>query len=308
MTTTKKATKKAAPRKKSLPTSEKIRTALKHKPYRMLQTRRLDTGNVGLNAVFGDHKTGIRVPSIIELSGQPSSGKSVIATDIGAVAQADGFIVGLLDFEQSFDEKWSTTRGLKCGPDEEQFSLFQPYLGTVGTEKEPHLITGEELLKEAEHWMKAVRVVDRHPFLILDSVASIMPEGAAEDEIDDQNMRNDQALPKLMSRLMPRWIGIVASCGGVVIFINQLRQKPGIAFGDPWYSNGGNALPFYAHVRVRMRRRGKDSGKMRLGSDIIGIKGLMKNHKNKAGGVEGREIGYKIFNDGRAQFVKADRI
>ncbi len=170
------------------------------------------------------------------------------------------------------------------------------------------MITGEELLKEAEHWMKAVRVANRKPFLILDSVASIMPEGASTDEIDDQNMRNDQALPKLMSRLMPRWIGVVASCSGVAIFINQLRQKPGIAFGDPWYSNGGNALPFFAHVRVRMRRKGKDSGKMRQGSDIVGIKGLMKNHKNKAGGVEGREIGYKIFNDGRAQFVKAERI
>ena len=299
---------KTTQRKKAIPTSEKIRAALKHKPYRLLEISRLDTGNVGTNAVFGDHKTGIRVPSIIELSGQPSSGKSVIATDLAAIAQSKGFIVGLLDFEQSFDEQWSTTRGLKCGPDEEQFTLLQPYLGTVGTEKEPHLITGEELLKEAEHWMLAVRAADLNPFLILDSVASIMPEGASGDEIDDQNMRNDQALPKLMSRLMPRWIGVVASCGGVAIFINQLRQRPGIAFGDPWYSNGGNALPFYAHVRVRMRRKGKDSGKMRSGSDIIGIKGLMKNHKNKAGGVEGREIGYKIFNDGRAEFVKADRI
>ena len=307
--------KKTTARRTRPASGDAIRRRLKHKPFQVGERGRLDTDNVGLNAVFGDHKTGIKVGSLIELSGQPSSGKSAIAMDLAACAQQNDFVVGWVDFEQSFEQppdadtsSWASRRGLECHSGSEVFELFQPYLGTIGREKEPRLITGGELLTEVEEWMAAVRRSGKRPFIVLDSVASILPDDVAETALPDQNMTHSMSLPKLMAKLTTRWIGRIASCSGIGVFINQLREKPGVLFGDPTYTPGGNSLPFYAHVRVRMRRKGSDSGKMRRGGEPIGIKGIMRNYKNKAGGVEGREIGYKIFFDGRSQFVKADRI
>lgn len=295
-----------ATRRKKL-TAETIRKGLGHSPFSVPDRGRFDTGNKGLNGIFGSYKLGgLRIPTCIELTGQPSSGKSVLAIDLGATAQRQDFFVLFIDFEQSFDPEWAESRGLL--QDEESFALFQPYLGKVGREREPRLITGEELLKEAETFMKELRKLNKRPFIILDSVAAILPEAVAGAEIDEQNRYTYTALSRLMSNLMPRWLGLIASCSGIGVFINQLREVPGVVYGDKWRSPGGNAVGFYSHIRVRMRRKGSDSGKMRDSGKIVGVKGIMTNKKNKAGGVEGAEIGYKIYFDGHSQFVKKESI
>ena len=290
---------------------EAIRARLKRVTFEQPPTYFLDVGD--LNVVFGDPNLGVPYGKIIELSGQSSHGKTALAIDTAAAAQEDGAGVIWVDLENSFDQPvlpntgcWYTRRGLKChAGDPKQkvkpahgFYLLRPYIAVFPGEKEPRLITGPELLQEAELLLRALIKSEAYPkyFLVIDSIAAIETDGEADQELSQRNMHTSMSVPKFMSQLMKRWVARMSSWHCIVFCINQLREKPG-GFGDPKYTPGGNAVPFYAHVRCRIRRAG--GGKIRSGGKMIGIKGIITNMKNKAGGQEGEQLGYKIYTDGR---------
>lgn len=277
-----------------------VRKKLQHMDFHRKAISFLDFGCKELNSVVGDEDRGLAYGKIVELSGLPSNGKSVLALDMLAAAQQDGALTFWVDVETSWDENWSARRGVDCS----RVNLIQPMVGTFGKQKEKRLSTAQELLEQAEETMALLhrRFPNRPMFGVVDSVAALLMEEEAEVGLTGQNMKSNMALPAMMSKILRRWIGLLQVYGGTVIFINQLRINP-MAWGDPYYTPGGQALPFYAHVRVRVHRMRK--ARLLKAGKLIGVKGVLKNLKNKAGGVEGSTCGYKIYFDGRSSFFPA---
>lgn len=281
----------------------KVRKTLRHVRFTWQPKRFLDTGSPELNAVLGDPEKGLAYGKILEISGRPSNGKSLLAMDLMAAAQADGAIGTWVDAENSYDAEWMQKRGV----DTEALNLVEPIVGTFGSAKETRLIAGEEMLEEAEHVMSLVhqKFPDHPQFMVVDSVAALLMEDEAAAGITGQNLNTTQALPKMLSKLCRRWVGLMQVYNCTTVFVNQLRDKP-MAWGDPSYSPGGNAIPFYAHIRVRIRRPSKS--RLMKNGKMVGIRGILRNDKNKAGGLEGAECGFKMYLDGRSKFVPKEDI
>lgn len=264
----------------------------------------LNTGNKQLNAVFGSRENGIPYGKIIEISGFESHGKTAEMLSLAALAQRDGAAVGILDLEQSWDPDWARQRGL----DPEKVYVFRPEIGLFDKEKEERMTTGEELFEEVELWMKNKHTEnpDGRIFLGIDSIAAVLVEEEASAGIQNQNMRTKVSLASFLSLLLRRWVAMVMGLNAMVVMVNQLRIAPG-QWGDPSYTPGGNAVKFYSAVRVRVRRKGK---KILKGGSPIGIKGVMSNYKNKAGGAsqEGARVGFKLYYNGKTKYVDADEI
>jgi recombination protein RecA len=280
---------------------ERVRKRLRHEPRSWQPKRWLDLGEA-LNPVLGDPQRGIPYGRIIEVSGESSHGKSAFALDLLAAAQNDGAFCVWVDFENSWDPEWASRRGVRT----EEVVVVQPIVGVFPGEKEPRLSTAEEVLAEAEavlaeHYKSAS---GQPQFLVLDSVASMLVEGEAEAGVVGQNMRTRLNLPMFLSGLLRRWIGLFQTFETTAILINQLRANP-MAWGDPYYTPGGKSLPFYAHSRVRMKRGAKGGRILRAGK-IVGIHGILRNDKNKIGGVEGAVCKFRIYFDGESEFTHAD--
>lgn len=280
-----------------------IRAHLKHKPVPWTPRRYLDTGSPELNAVIGNEEKGIAYGKLIEISGMSSSGKSALALDLLAAAQDDGAFTVWIDFENSWDPEWASRRGVKV----EEVCVIHPYVGTFGTEKESRLTSVQEMLEEAEATMSALKKADpeRPLFLVGDSVAAMLTEDEATGGLTGQNMKTQMSLPVMLSRLFRRWIGLLQSLDATAVFINQLRQNP-MAWGDPFYTPGGNALPFYAHIRIRLKRAKKP--RITKQGKMIGLKSILVNQKNKAGGLEQATCGFKMYQDGRSVFLPSNEI
>jgi len=280
---------------------ERVRQRLRHEPQSWQPRRWLDLGPV-LNPVLGDPQKGIPYGRIIEISGESSHGKSAFALDLVAAAQADGAACVWIDFENSWDAGWAKLRGVK--PDE--IAVIQPIVGLFPGEKEPRLSTAEELLAEAEGVMAEIYKSGegRPQFVVVDSVASMLVEGEAEAGVQGQSMKTRLNLPVFLSGLLRRWIGLLQTFEATAVMINQLRVNP-MSWGDPYYTPGGKALPFYAHSRVRMRR-GSKGGRILRGGQVVGIHGVMRNDKNKIGGVEGTCCKFKIYFDGESEFYEVE--
>jgi recombination protein RecA len=174
--------------------------------------------------------------------------------------------------------------------------------GKKSTKILKRLATAEELIEEAESVLEEVAGKDQRVVIVVDRVTAMLPEDQAAAGIANQSMKTEQALPKLLGYLLRRWVALLQEKNALAIFINQLRTKPGISFGDPDYTPGGNALPFYCHVRVRARRKGK---RLLKNGKPMGVQGVLVNVKNKAGGEEGAECGFALFWDGRSKFFNA---
>jgi recombination protein RecA len=264
----------------------------------------LDTGNELLNSVFGSKANGIPYGKIIEISGNESNGKTAIMLKIMAMAQKDGAKIGVLDLENSWDPDWAESLGLDAG----NVYIFRPEIGTFGTEKEERMTSAEELFDLAHHWIK--RMSEKNPngrmVLGIDSVAAIMTDEEAAAGIQDQNMRTKVSISAFLSLLLRRWVAVAANRNVLMVFINQIRMTPG-AWGNPETTPGGRALKHYAAIRVRMNRKGK---KILKEGKAIGIKGIMTNWKNKAGGGsrEGKTAGYKMYYKGVFKYVDAEEI
>ncbi len=290
---------------------ERIRHALGHFTLEWTPTEYLDTGFPDLNEVLGHRERGLTFGRIIEISGWESSAKTALALSLAALSQQQGASVLWLDPETSFDADWAKIRGMEITTDDEgqvvgpdSFTLIQPYVGNFGKDKMPRMATAQELCVEAEEVLAAKRKRFKKLILVLDSIPALLPEMEAEAGIEGANMRSNMELPMFLSRLLRRWIGLAQSYNCLIVLINQLRSKPDKY--NPDYTPGGNAVRFYSHVRVRIRRA--KGGVIKAKGKTTGMQGIITNVKNKSGSAERASVGFKLFFRGPLEFCDAAKL
>lgn len=211
----------------------------------------IPTGSIGLDYALG--VGGFPRGRIIEIYGPESSGKTTLAIHAIAQAQKQGGIAAIIDAEHAFDRFYAE----KLGVDTNNLLISQPD-------------NGEQALEIAEQLIRSSAI----DILVVDSVAALTPKGEIEGEMGDRNM-GLQA--RLMSQAMRKLTGAIARTNTTCIFINQLRDKIGSMFGPSETTTGGNALKFYASVRIDIR----SSSAIKDGDDVLGRHTKVKVTKNK---------------------------
>ena len=211
----------------------------------------IPTGSISLNYALG--VGGFPRGRIIEIYGPESSGKTTLALHAIAEAQKTGGIAAMIDAEHAFDRFYAE----KLGVDVNNLLIAQPD-------------NGEQALEIAEQLIRAAAV----DILVVDSVAALTPKGEIEGDMGERNV-GLQA--RLMSQAMRKLTGAIARTNTTCIFINQLREKIGVMFGPSETTTGGNALKFYASVRIDIR----SSSTIKDGDDILGRHTKVKVVKNK---------------------------
>lgn len=212
----------------------------------------ISTGSLGLDMALG--VGGIPRGRVIEIYGPESSGKTTLTMHCIAEAQKAGGLAAFIDAEHAFDKKYAE----KLGIDTENLLISQPD-------------NGEQALEIAEHLIRSGAI----DIIVIDSVAALVPKGELEGEMGESKM-GLQA--RLMSQALRKLTGAIHKTGCACIFINQLRDKIGVMFGSPETTTGGNALKFYASVRLDIRR----VGQIKEGADnILGNRTRVKVVKNK---------------------------
>ena len=211
----------------------------------------ISTGSVGLDAALG--VGGFPKGRIIEIYGPESSGKTTIAIHAIAEAQKAGGIAAFIDAEHAFDRSYAQ----KLGVDTENLLISQPD-------------NGEQALEITENLIRSGAI----DIIVIDSVAALTPKSEIEGEMGDSKM-GLQA--RLMSQALRKLTGTINKTNCCCIFINQLREKIGVMFGNPETTTGGNALKFYASVRLDIRR----IGQLKDGDSIFGNRVKVKVIKNK---------------------------
>ena len=211
----------------------------------------IPTGSIGLNLALG--VGGFPKGRIIEIYGPESSGKTTLAIHAMAEAQKQGGIAAIIDAEHAFDRFYAE----KLGVNVDDLLIAQPDSG------EQALDIADELIRSA--------AVD---LIVIDSVAALTPKAEIAGEMGD-NKVGLQA--RLMSQALRKMTASVNKTGTTVIFINQLREKIGVMFGNPETTTGGNALKFYASVRLDIRK----ASAIKDGDEIIGNQVRVKVIKNK---------------------------
>ena len=209
------------------------------------------TGSVGLNAALG--VGGYPRGRIIEIYGPESSGKTTLAIHAIAEAQKTGGIAAIIDAEHAFDRFYAQ----KLGVDIDNLLISQPDCG-------------EQALEIAEQLIRSSAI----DIIVIDSVAALTPKAEIEGEMGD-NKVGLQA--RLMSQALRKLTSAISKTKTPCIFINQLREKIGVMFGNPETTTGGNALKFYASVRLDIRR----VSQLKDGEDAIGNSVRVKVVKNK---------------------------
>ena len=211
----------------------------------------IPTGSVGLNAALG--VGGYPRGRIIEIYGPESSGKTTLAIHAIAEAQKMGGIAAIVDAEHAFDRFYAQ----KLGVDIDNLLISQPDCG-------------EQALEIAEQLIRSSAI----DIIVIDSVAALTPKAEIEGEMGD-NKVGLQA--RLMSQALRKLTSAISKTKTTCIFINQLREKIGVMFGNPETTTGGNALKFYASVRLDIRR----VSQLKDGEDAIGNQVRVKVVKNK---------------------------
>ena len=219
---------------------------------KVLDIPAISTGSLGLDMALGIG--GIPRGRVIEIYGPESSGKTTLTLHCIAEAQKAGGMAAFIDAEHAFDKNYAE----KLGIDTENLLISQPD-------------NGEQALEIAEHLIRSGAI----DIIVIDSVAALVPKGDLEGEMGESKM-GLQA--RLMSQALRKLTGAIHKTGCACIFINQLRDKIGVMFGSPETTTGGNALKFYASVRLDIRR----VGQMKDGPDnIMGNRTRVKVVKNK---------------------------
>lgn len=211
----------------------------------------ISTGSIGLDAALG--VGGLPKGRIVEIYGPESSGKTTIATHVIAEAQKKGGICAIIDAEHAFDSAYAQ----KLGVDVDNLLISQPDYGEQALEIADRLILSGAL-----------------DVVVIDSVAALVPKGELEGEMGDSKM-GLQA--RLMSQALRKLTATISKTNTVCIFINQLREKIGVMFGNPETTTGGNALKFYCSVRLDIRR----ISQIKDGDEAIGNRVKVKVVKNK---------------------------
>ena len=211
----------------------------------------ISTGSLGIDIALGIG--GMPKGRIIEIYGPESSGKTTLALSVIAQAQKKGGTCAFVDAEHALDPSYAK----KIGVDIENLLISQPD-------------AGEQALEIADTLVRSGAI----DVLVVDSVAALVPKAELEGEMGDSHM-GLQA--RLMSQALRKLTATVARSNTLIIFINQIRMKIGVMFGNPETTTGGNALKFYASVRIDIRRVGAIKDK----EDVIGSQTRVKIVKNK---------------------------
>lgn len=211
----------------------------------------IPTGSIALNAALG--VGGYPRGRVIEIYGPESSGKTTLAIHAIAEAQKAGGIAAIIDAEHAFDRFYAE----KLGVDVENLWISQPD-------------SGEQALEIADQLIRSSAV----DIVVIDSVAALTPKAELEGDMGDSKM-GLQA--RLMSQALRKLTATISKTNTTCIFINQLRDKIGVMFGNPETTTGGNALKFYASVRLDIRR----VSQLKDGDEIIGNQTRVKVVKNK---------------------------
>lgn len=211
----------------------------------------IPSGSIGLNYALG--VGGYPKGRIIEIYGPESSGKTTLAIHAIAEAQKAGGIAAIIDAEHAFDRFYAQ----KLGVNVNELLISQPD-------------NGEQALEIAEQLIRSAAI----DIIVIDSVAALTPKNEIEGEMGDRNM-GLQA--RLMSQAMRKLTGAISRTNTTCIFINQLREKIGVMFGPAETTTGGNALKFYASVRIDIRSRNP----IKDGDDVLGKRAYIKVVKNK---------------------------
>ncbi len=211
----------------------------------------ISTGSIGLDVALGIG--GLPKGRIVEIYGPESSGKTTLATHVIAEAQKKGGMCAFIDAEHAFD----STYAQKLGVDIDSLLISQPDYGEQALEIADRLILSGAL-----------------DVVVIDSVAALVPKGELEGEMGDSKMGLHA---RLMSQALRKLTATISKTNSCCIFINQLREKIGVMFGNPETTTGGNALKFYASVRLDIRRLTQ----IKDGDEIIGNHIKVKVVKNK---------------------------
>ena len=211
----------------------------------------ISTGSIGLDAALGIG--GFPRGRVIEIYGPEASGKTTLAIHAIAEAQKNGGIAAIIDAEHTFDRNYAE----KLGVDVQNLLISQPD-------------NGEQALEIADNLIRSGAI----DVIVIDSVAALTPKAEIEGEMGDSKM-GLQA--RLMSQALRKLTANISKTNTSCIFINQLRDKIGVMFGNPETTTGGNALKFYASVRVDIRK----TNQIKEGEEIIGSRTRVKIVKNK---------------------------
>ncbi|MEQ9290408.1 MAG: recombinase RecA [Cyclobacteriaceae bacterium] len=227
-------------------------SVMKLSDEKVLDIPSIPTGSLGLDIALGIG--GIPRGRVTEIYGPESSGKTTLTMHCIAEAQKKGGLAAFIDAEHAFDKTYAERLGI----DTENLLISQPD-------------NGEQALEIAEHLIRSGAI----DIIVIDSVAALVPKAELEGEMGDSKM-GLQA--RLMSQALRKLTGAINKTGCACIFINQLREKIGVMFGNPETTTGGNALKFYASVRLDIRRIGqiKESA-----DNVMGNRTRVKVVKNK---------------------------
>jgi len=227
-------------------------TVMKLSDEKVMDVPAISTGSIGLDIALGIG--GLPRGRVVEIYGPESSGKTTLTMHCIAEAQKAGGIAAFIDAEHAFDKAYAE----KLGIDTENLLISQPD-------------NGEQALEITEHLIRSGAI----DIIVIDSVAALVPKSELEGEMGESKM-GLQA--RLMSQALRKLTGTINKTGCLCIFINQLREKIGVMFGNPETTTGGNALKFYASVRLDIRRIGqiKESA-----DNITGNRTKVKVVKNK---------------------------
>ena len=211
----------------------------------------ISTGSLGLDLALG--VGGLPRGRIVEIYGPESSGKTTMCLEAVAQCQKSGGVCAFIDAENAFDPIYARKLGVKV----EDLLVSQPD-------------TGEQALEICDMLVRSGGV----DMVVIDSVAALVPRAEIEGEMGDSHV-GLQA--RLMSQALRKLTGNIKRTNTLVVFINQIRMKIGVMFGSPETTTGGNALKFYASVRLDIRR----TGQIKKGDDILGNETRIKVVKNK---------------------------
>jgi len=222
---------------------------MNEKPNQVIDS--ISTGSIGLDTALGIG--GLPRGRVVEIYGPESSGKTTLATHVIAEAQKRGGMCAIVDAEHAFDSSYAR----KLGVDVDNLLISQPDYGEQALEITDRLILSGAL-----------------DVVVVDSVAALVPKGELEGEMGDSKM-GLQA--RLMSQALRKLTATISKTNTICIFINQLREKIGVMFGNPETTTGGNALKFYASVRLDIRR----AAQIKDGDVAVGNRVKVKVVKNK---------------------------
>ena len=216
-----------------------------------LEQEVISTGSIGLDVALGIG--GLPKGRVVEIYGPESSGKTTLAIHVIAEAQKKGGMCAFIDAEHAFDSAYAQ----RLGVDIDNLLISQPDYGEQALEIADRLILSGAL-----------------DVVVIDSVAALVPKGELEGEMGDSKM-GLQA--RLMSQALRKLTATISKTNSCCIFINQLREKIGVMFGNPETTTGGNALKFYASVRLDIRRQAQ----IKDGDEVVGNHIKVKVVKNK---------------------------